>query len=460
MRSFSTIKGLPFKLTSAAANASIAKSKSILSVKPHANSELLSGHSATTSTALTACFLPFHSASVANLISNYVVNVETDRLESYPATQLINGKLETVMQTRTVTDTKLYQGQLPATSYPLGTPDTQIYAGFTYPADLVESACQTEDVLKGQIITEEMIYNDGEKRIVHEHEMHKAYALEKLNHRLKQLEENRVKKYILRKHGGDRVNILSLNILQSKIDLHSYHVAAYIYTQHTGKYTSHTVMNGYNGQFDGNNILSMKKTSLAGGLVGAVAGLALGLAAPTSLPALILLRVALGSSMSAMFSALYARWHNATLDYSFQETQKAAEDNKRFPDSESDIIMRKAAENANTGPQYTYDKARKTPVLVAEVVEPSRLTNLPESAMTVQKLESKYPVEHCEILGLDPTADLTYQDVDKAYNTQISRHHSGFFTSEIAQRRADDKMRKMIAARDELGEILRANRHT
>lgn len=464
MRSFSTIKGLPFKITSAEANTRILKSKSIFSVKPGSQEDVMSGPSPTSSH-LSACFLPFHSASAAHIISTYVADLDTDRTEVYTDNELVNGKLEQVTKTRVVTDTARHSGQMPPTAYPFGTPDMQFYAAFTFPRDLVENACRTTDVLKGQVITQEMINVDGEKRTVYEHEMHKAFAEEKINSALKELEEERAKKYALKKHGGDRARIVSLNILfhKAKIDLNSYHVAAYIYTQHTGKYTSHTVMNGYNGQFDGNNILSMKKTSTFGGIMGAVAAIAIGAAvAPTSLPAIILLRVALGSSLSAMFSALYARMHNAGLDYSFQENKKTAEDNKRFPDSEADVAMRKAAENANIGPQYVYDRVRKTPVLVAEVVEPGQgqPAKAPEMQQIIQqKPVSKYPEEYCNILGLDANADLTTQDVDRAYNTQISRHRSGFFTSEIAQRRADENMRRMIEARDELGEMCRTKRH-
>lgn len=459
-RVYTTIVGLPFKIAAAEAEASAAKKRSIFAVNESATHSVT--ESVNHSSQLHACFMPFYTANIKNITATYVADVGKYRTETYMENETIDGKSEVVVRTRTVTDWTIKSGTLPLTSYPIGTTFTQIYADFNYDREIVESACQTVDVNKTVPITQEMINLADEKRTVYPHEMNQLFVEEKLATKIKQLEQARAETYILNAFHGDVVNITSLTISKrhATIDLFSYHVAAYVFTQHMGKYTSVTVVNGFNGQFKGQHILSASKTSAFGGIMGGIAGFALGLAAPVSLPAQILVRVALGSSLSAFFSALYARWHNATLGRGLQISQQEAEDNKRYPQSKSDIDTRSAAKKANEGPTYVYDKQLKKPVLEAEVVEANHASTVAAREEPVIMPTSSLPEAPCKVLGLDPNNNLTYQDVEKAYNTQLARQHAGLFSSESAKRRADENLRNMSAARDELGKILRANRHT
>lgn len=423
------LKALPFKLSREEADKLFARNASIFSEGKGIGK--LAGLVTFQGDPISTGYLPFHSAAVWNLSAIYDAEYGINEVRYRTVTKYVDNKPTVVVEPYIHINWFSVAGELPPTAYPLGTPQTQIYAGFDLPRTIVENALQTCDILKAKNLTEEKLTHEGKQVRVFPHEMNMSYALEHLSSRLYHLERDRAESFLLSKHRADHIRIRAFETRLDKAEftLHSYYVAAYIYEKKSGSYTSHSVLNAYNGYVSGNHILSVANTSLAGAIVGAAAGIALGLSTPYALPAQLLYRMAIGSSLSAAFSAVYAYWHNASLDFDFIETKKEQNENHRFPESGDDINRREYAANANRGHEYTHNAFYKTDL----------------------------PKTKCELLGLDPTKAITPEQIDAAYKKQMRKWHPDLFRSKNAdsQRYAEEMSKQINIARDELNSILK-----
>ncbi len=116
--------------------------------------------------------------------------------------------------------------------YPLGTKQTQIYAGFIYPRGLIERTLPLDNLSELQPVVSDSVY--------HPHEM---------NSRLYDLEIARITKYIYKLYSADHVEITSLNmnLETAKINLISYFIPAYIYQTNLYGLVKYKIINGYAG---------------------------------------------------------------------------------------------------------------------------------------------------------------------------------------------------------------------
>ena len=328
-------------------------------------------------------YLPFHSASIKNLQTEYTGKYGIDRIEDYISLEY-NVALKMVIpvsRTRTVTDWWSVVGVSPYTNYPLGITETQIYAGFTYPRIHVEKSLRTEDLHELIPLTQTMM-GDAE---LDPHDMKISYGFEKILAGLYNLEENRVSHYIKKMYCADYVEITYMNMRldDALIDIKSYHIPAFIYTYPLNDTELCKIISGWSGLMSGEIILSPIK-------VGSVFGIAVGIGSifitgPIG-TSILLLRLLLLVSASGVTSGAIAH---------FISMYKHERNNQNRLDEQ----------NANKEHEQTDGDVE-------------RLHN-------TQKNNVKYAlfIDECKILGLNSNIEITLDVLKRAYLDQIKKWH-------------------------------------
>lgn len=253
-RSRSTLRRLPYRIQRAKANELLAPSTNFFEVNTSIPSTELVIYD---QDPVTKCFIPFHSADFREIASQYTANYGIDKIEYRWVTSydLNTKKTTTKLQPQIVTKWRTIQGIMSMTDYPLGTKQTQIYAGFTYPQELMERTLTIDNLEGLQPVVDDSLYQA--------HEMNIAFALEKMNSRLYDLEIARITKYIYKLYSADHVKITSLNMNweTAKINLISYFIPAYIYQTNLYGLIKYKIINGYTGNMGTNRIYSPAKIS-------------------------------------------------------------------------------------------------------------------------------------------------------------------------------------------------------
>ena len=398
-RHYSTPPAIPFRITRKEANQIFASKRSLLEV---AGEEDALVHYKTDP--VKECFIPFHSADISNIKSSYVARYGKDRYETYWALEY-NPTLKTttpVLRTRVVIDWYNTDGTTPNISYPFGTPWSQIYAGFVYPRYLIESVLPTKNVDDLVPITSEMINFDGTKKIVYPHEMNIAFALEKINSELMNVEKKRVKSYIRRIHKADHVEIgtLDVHLDLANIDLHSYYIPAYIYQSDLESLSKYQIINANTGDINGNTIYSVFKAAVLGMGIGGVTALMFTAASrPYLLPFEIAARIFIGSSLTGLLSGIMANVSNTSTNREHkQQMQNDTNNNSEYIETDDDKERRYYSSMMNDHLEDTF-----------KVNTPRGSYNLPLDKLKLLQLEN---AEHIDL-----------EVLKKAYHTQMRKWH-------------------------------------
>ncbi|AYV82704.1 MAG: DnaJ-like subfamily C member 3 [Hyperionvirus sp.] len=337
-------------------------------------------------------YIPFHSIDVSNLKSRYIGHRGYDRTEYYTV-WVYNAALKMSMpvtQSRTVTDWSPAAGELNPNDYPLGTIETQIYAGFKYPRLFLNKALRTHHIFKDLVpLTKEMI--EKNKPTVEPHEMKYAMALDKINAALHDYEIRRAKDDICRKHGADRASItqLDMQLGEAQITPHSYYVPAYIYCgeAQVDDLTSYKFINGFTGNIEGESTKSFWKSLAFGSGVGAMAtSVGTYLLFPALGMSQLLLRTFAGAAVSGLSFSSVMRARSIIL-------------NSKYSKEQNDDI--------------------KTNDAYYETDDDKKRRNFAEHFSVV---DSKYK-DTCLLFGLDFTKEFTLIDLKKRYHEQLIIWH-------------------------------------
>ncbi|XWV26266.1 DnaJ-like subfamily C member 3 [Tupanvirus soda lake] len=396
-RSHSTnIKSLPFKITRQKAQELLMPNNNLMEENIVNKSALVIRKT----DPIKECFIPFHSADLRNIRSNYVGKYGIDRIEYYWTVEY-NAALKMsmpVQNSRTVTDWYRVSGTLYETEYPFGmTKWSQIYAGFVYPRIIIEEILPITSTDNLKPLIKEMVEFEGTIKIVYPHEMNMSYALEKISGRLYDMEKNRVSEYLLKKYNADRSEILTLdvNLHESNITLHSYYVPAYIYQVDVGYLQKYKVINAYTGDVYGNKIHSAIKMALFGASFGGVTTfLFTALTRPYVFPLHLAFRIIIGSSVSGIISGVFTKFYNR---YRHNNIVNQIHDDKKnnfdYMETEDDIERRKFSSFINKNLEYETHNGLFL------------------------------PVDKLKLLQLDPNEKITLDILKSAYFKQIKKWH-------------------------------------
>lgn len=378
-RRYTTIKGLTFKIKKEEASNILSEKGSIFE-----QTQSFSGNSLVIydKDPMEQYYIPFHSLDISDLSCDFFGEYGIDRIEYYTYWQYDPNLKISVMKTgtRTVTDWYRCQGTTAETDYPLGTKETQIYAGFKYPRKYIEETLTMEDI---KDITNISI-NENEK--IETFEMNMSYGLEKMINSLRSLELSRTKKFICRKFRADRSRIhnLDLHLDKSNIKLYSYYIPCYVYTYIINENKYYKFVNGYLGSYNGQSIYSFWKVFLATFPLGFIFPV-LPITQTFLISSHIVLRFLFFGISTGLPSGLLAKFY-PLYRYNKQSNQQSEE-----------------LSYNNTTLETDDDRARK------------------QDSSQKQKT---FPIHHCHILGLDPSKPLTKELIKNAYYKKIKLYHS------------------------------------
>jgi len=317
---------------------------------------------------------------------------------------------------RTVTDWYPTSGTLKPTNYPFGIKSTQIYAGFKYPRNYIESVLANEAVRNITNLTEDMLYNHKkQKRIVEPHAMNVAFGLEKIVNRLYEHEKSRAEQYILKHHRADhsRVSGIGMHLDKCNIELKSFHLPAFVYQFDSGAGTSDNeiklfkIVDGYTGCMEGDRIYSPLKSFFATSVLGIMAAPLFG---PASIP-LLIGRAIIGGIITGAPAGLWAKFHH------IRKANKASSQNKEelkynstFQETDDDVRRRNEANEFNETSEEEYNGK------FHEFNDGEDVT-----------LSEKYT-----LLGLNPSNrdKITRDELKKAYHEQIHKWHPDIYSGD------------------------------
>jgi hypothetical protein len=352
-------------------------------------------------------FIPFHSASILNLSSSYTAEYGIDRSETY-IYYAYNGKsLSPHVAVRTVTDWYSISGKLKSTNYPFGFKKTQIYAGFKYPRDYIESVLANKDVINITTL-------ERNKKITEPHTMNIAFALEKIVNRLYEQEKLRAREYILKYHKADHCNVhhVDMHLDKCHIDLISYHLPAFIYqfnasnTDTDKNINLFKIVNGYTGCVKGDRIYSPIKSFFASSIIGVMIVPLFTFASGPIATTLLISRSIIGGIITGIPAGIWAKFsHIRKANKSKTENQEEFNYNSTFQETDDDIKRKNNFNysddlNGNGGDYiFTFDET----------------------------LSEKYT-----ILGLNPVDHnkITRDELKKAYYSQIHKWHPDTYTGD------------------------------
>lgn len=353
------------------------------------------------------CYIPFHAFDIRNLKSGYQAQIGYDKIEKYVTIDYIYrgkyGYLMPVEKIRHYIEWHNVSGISPSQDYPFGGKNiykwSQVYADFIYPRHIMEDALHVGSMNEMVELTPDMLMKEDDnenKRILHGHEMNLAFALEKINSRLYNVEGERIKEYLLKKYSANHVNItlLNINLDQANIIIHSFYVPAYIQYSKFKSLSKYKIINAYNGKMAQNPINSMFKSITLGSVTGAIITItATMMLQPFILPLELAACTIVGSAFSGFLGGTFSKWHNNWKDNTYkQEMVNEKKLNSCYRKNDDDIRINNFSEYINN-----------------------------EIRMVDKKI---YPTNKLKLLQINPnTKNITIDIIKNAYISQSKKWH-------------------------------------
>lgn len=404
---------LPFKIDRIKANSIFASDYHFLEEQPSNRKALVIQKK----DPVTECFVPFHSASLFNIMSTFVGKYGIDRIEYYYTTEYnaSTKSTRTVMRHRVVTDWYRVSGSTGMISYPFGTNWSQIYAGFVYPRVLVEQVLLINDKDTLMKFNKELI---GQK-IVYPHEMNIAFALEKINGRLRDVEEERIRRYIKNKYSADHaiVTTFDVNLDEATINLHSYHMPAYIFESNSSGLHNYKIINGFTGNIHSNRIYSFIRSAFLGAGVGGIITIGLSIASrPYLVPLEIATHVLFGTTITGVISGLFSNLLNHWNKDKYRlQLESDTQYNTEYIETDNDISRRKFAADINNQFEFVTKNNHRLPIDKLKLLQLESEQNI-----TLVKLRQAYLVQikkwHPDIHPNKKVADIMTKQINEAYS--------------------------------------------
>ena len=378
---------------------------------------------------ISKAYIPFYSASISRLISSYVGKYGIDRQEYYTY-WVYNHQLKMMLpQTgvKTVTDWYSFSGTTEPTDYPFGTLETQIYAGFKYSRNIIESALRTKDVIN---ISNSMVSSNT---TIDLHDMSASFATEKIMASVNKFEEDHIKNIIKTQFGAHHVELQKFEMRLSSADvrLKGYHIPAFIYKYQIDDLVLYKIVNGHNGKTEGDKLYSPLKVGTAAGTIGTALGVLANIGLSLTPQALLLRLVLLGISVgipSGFITSIYSKYkHNKN----YNEINKEKEYNKTTFSSAND-----------TGEKYDSHKSYGNT----------------ESYSNTESLKLSNLWDECRLLGLNPMHDITISELKIARAREIKKWHPDVYmnngNNEIDQEMANNMTKRINAAYYKISKVL------
>lgn len=374
-------------------------------------------------------FIPFHAVSISGLNASYTCTVGDNVEESYDdeTYDAINKCWKKETHTRTVTKWRNgYKiGNTPNTNYSLQLPQMQVYAGFNYPREKVESV-MCGDLVQHRV---ELVNELVKDKIIESVEMSSEYSMKIVQERLHPIEKSRTEKYILKEYSADVVKFDNFDVgfyIANK-QLHTVYLPIYVHTYEHQNTNFYKFVNGYTGTTDGEQAYAIGKMFAVFSTLGAALPLLSLFLGPVG-RVVMLSRMAFGVAMSTL-PVIWARfWSHYKKKKNMEALESEREINKKFLKSDIKQVEIELPVVMESG------KEEMAPVIIDVLNE--NTDNNDQKEMYV-------------LLGLDPIKPFTMEQLDEAYKQQRQNAH---------QYKEDNKMARKISMQLlEAYEILKQN---
>lgn len=400
------IFGVPFKLTNEEARQVLHQNEGIFEKNIKDVEGKFSGK-------LEKAFIPMHSASINNIHTKYHVKYGIDRTEwRYEYYTDSKGNMQTRCVPYTVTDWYKLSGITAPVSY--SDNDMQRfhkYADFEYPTDFIEQIVPTDSIREKckEIVT------DGKEK-VYSHEKKISFAIDQIFDDLRTFEKNRLISNVKQQTNADHVDVKSMNLIMDnvEIDPFSYYSPVYLYVTEVEGRKICKMINGHNGNYAGDYVVSELKFGLTGTIVGGLLGLASFYVFPVygSITRLLILRAGAGGFVSGLISMFSSKLYS---EYKYDKRRETLNSDKEINMNHEETIedvQRKILSDKSI--KYDYIKYQKEfDLLGLDIEEELTIENLKHAK--IKKVKQYHP-------DLNPpskkeTCNILTDQILEAYNT-------------------------------------------
>lgn len=334
----STIVGLPFKIKESEALKILENNHSIFETDIREKDKKFSKRK------IIKAYIPFHTVIIKNLASKYVGEKGHDRTEVYWVT-VTNSKGNSYpqMQTRTVTDWYPVSGKTYQSDYNVNLERTKLhrYADFEFPEKYIANCLVTNNVIKSSY---ENINVDSSIKI-YPHNMNFSKAFDDILKVLTTDEKTKAEEHIINAYNCDRSSVNQTTMLLENIDLEtlSYHIPAYLYITEIDGRKICKIINGYNGQYNGDSVYSTLKMGIGGTAFGILIGFVsipffpvyVTYAAQMTVARLIAIRIGLSGLVGGLFGSIGSVFYTS---YHYESTRDKLKTDKIENDSTEETL--------------------------------------------------------------------------------------------------------------------------
>lgn len=367
---------------------------------------------------LEKAFIPMHTASIYGVYTSYHVKYGIDRTEWETVWHTDSkGRLHAQLVPVIVTDWHHMSGTTPNFNYDNN--DIQSfhkYADFEYPTDFVEKIVRIDELREK---CEEIVTDTDVK--VYTHEKKISFAIDQIFDNLREFEKNRLISIIKQKTIADHVEIKTMNLIMDTVEIKpfSYHVPVYLYHTEVDGRKICKMINGYNGSYAGDYVVSEIKFGITGTIIGGLLGIASFYMFPaTSVYAtsgaigrMLFLRAGVGAFFSGLFSAFGSKFYG---EYKYDNARNVLNldknENVLHEETHEDIQRRLLASNSVS---LEYIKFQKEFDLLGLDLEEVLTIELLKSAK-IKKLKQYHP--DLNPVSKKETCNILTEQVIGAYN--------------------------------------------
>jgi hypothetical protein len=278
---------------------------------------------------LEKAYIPMHSSSIFNIFVTYHVKYGVDRIEW--RLQHVGKHIQYVPYT--ITDWYNLSGKTLSVNYDdCSTLKFHKYADFKFPNDFIEQIVPTVEIKEKC----EDVITDG-KTIVYTHEKKMSFAIDEILGDVRTFEHERLIEYVKDMKNADHVDIKSMNLMLDDVDIKpfSYHAPVYLYVTTVEGKKICKMINGYNGSYAGDYVVSEMKFTMMGTILGGALGIASLYAFPLTsvgvfgagIGRIIVLRAGIGGVVSGFLSLFSSKFYS---EYKYDKRRERLESDQKI----------------------------------------------------------------------------------------------------------------------------------
>lgn len=295
-------------------------------------------------------FIPFYSADIRSVNTTYTARYGINKNKTITYYILVGNVMAPCECIETYTVWYTMSDVLTPTNYSIGTSETQIYAGFAFPNQHIDTLMRKQDVAHINNLTDQELLDNP---VMYPHDMASSMAKKLINDSIETLERVRAEQFVKNKYGTNHVVIehIDVNIDTNDFILKSYHLPAFVksISDSDNKIVNYKFVDGYTGKYHGGDIvLSESKLFGLGTVVGLVGFPVLSGLSVSAMTLTIFSRMILSGILSGLSSSILGKiMHRYKRKSTENQILQSIEQNKTYTMSEEDLMRCQEAEKFN-----------------------------------------------------------------------------------------------------------------